>query len=67
VRCIGSTKFIRFEDVRDVGFFFFVAGWVVVCFANSGMITGSIMIILGVDKLMAGLLALKLERPAHEL
>jgi hypothetical protein len=29
---------IRFDDVRDVGFFLFVAGWIVVVFANSGVI-----------------------------
>ena len=37
---------VRFEDVRDVGFFLFVAGWTVVVFANSGVIAGSVMIIL---------------------
>ena len=40
---------------RHVGFFLFVAGWIVVVFANSGaIITGSLMIILGADRLMAG-------------
>jgi hypothetical protein len=52
-----------FEDVRDVGFFLFVVGWIVVYFANSGVIiTGSLMIILGADILIAGLLAKNLER-----
>ena len=37
---------VRFEDVRDVGFFLFVAGWIVVVFASSGVITSSRMIIL---------------------
>ena len=57
---------VRFEDVRDVGFFLFVAGWIVVVFANSGLITSSIMIILGADILIAGLPALKVERDAHD-
>jgi hypothetical protein len=35
-------------------------------FANTGVITDSLMIILGVDRLMAGLLALKVEYDAHE-
>ncbi len=48
---------VRFDDVRDVGFFLFAAGWIVVLFANSGVITGSVMIILGADILIAGLLA----------
>jgi hypothetical protein len=48
---------IRYEDVRDVGFFLFAAGFVVVAFANGGRITGSLMIILGADILIAGLLA----------
>jgi hypothetical protein len=56
---------IRFEDVRDVGFFLFVAGWIVVVFANSGVITGSLMIILGADILIAGLLAKNLEGSSH--
>ena len=38
---------VRCEDVRDVGFFLFVAGWIVVVFANGGVIiTDSLMIIL---------------------
>jgi hypothetical protein len=40
-----------------VGFFFFAGGWFVVYFANAGVITGSLMIILGADILIAGLLA----------
>jgi hypothetical protein len=28
--------FIRYEDVRDVGFFLFAAGWIVVAFAKWG-------------------------------
>jgi hypothetical protein len=49
---------IRFDDVHDVGFFLFAAGWIVVLFANSGVIiTDSLMIILGADILIAGLLA----------
>lgn len=50
---------VRFEDVRDVGFFLFASGWIVVYFANTGVITGSLMIILGVDILIAGPLALR--------
>ncbi len=57
---------VRFEDVRDVGFFLFAAGWIVVVFANSGVITGSLMIILAADILIAWLLALKVERVVHE-
>jgi hypothetical protein len=56
---------VRFEDVRDVGFFLFTAGWIVVVFANSGVITGSLMIILGADILIAELLALQVKRVAH--
>ncbi len=37
--------------------FLFAAGWIVALFANSGVITGSIMLILGADVLIAGLLA----------
>ncbi len=48
---------VQYDDVRDVGFFLFAAGWIVVLFANSGVITGSVMIILGADILIAGLLA----------
>jgi hypothetical protein len=40
---------VRFDDVRDVGFFLFVAGWIVV----------------GADILIAGLLAKNLERASH--
>ncbi len=57
---------VRFEDVRDVGFFLFAAGWIVVVFATSGVITGSVMIILGADLLIAGLLAPKAELAAHD-
>ena len=53
---------VRFEDVRDVGFFLFGQCWIVVYFANAGVITGSLLIILGADILIAGLLALKVER-----
>jgi hypothetical protein len=61
------VKAIRFEDARDVGFFLFAAGWIVVVFANSGVIiTDSLMIILGAEILIAGLLALNLERVAHD-
>ena len=57
---------VRFDDVRDVGFFLFAAGWIVVLFANSSVIiTDSLMIILGADILMAGLLAKNLERTGH--
>ena len=58
---------VRFDDARDVGFFLFVAGWIVVVFANGGVIiTGSLMIILGADILMARRPALNLERTSHE-
>ncbi len=50
------------EDIRDIGFFLVAAGWIVVVFASSGVITGSIMIIFGVDNLIARLLALNLEQ-----
>jgi hypothetical protein len=44
-----------------------VAGWIVVVFANSGVIiTDSLMIILGVDILIAGLLARKVEHAEHD-
>ena len=56
---------IRYEDVRDAGFFRFATDWIVVVFANSGVITGHLMIILGADILIAGLLALKVERVSH--
>ncbi len=58
---------VCFEGVRDVGFFLFVAGWIVVVFANNGVITGSLMIILGADILIAGLLAWKVECDTHVL
>jgi len=48
---------IRFGDVRAVGFFLFAGGWFVIYFANADVITGSLMIILGADILIAGLLA----------
>jgi hypothetical protein len=51
--------------VRDLGFFLFVAGWLVVYIANSGVPTGSLMIILGTGILIAGLLALKVEQRPH--
>jgi hypothetical protein len=57
---------VRFEDVGDIGFFLFTGGWIVVYFANGGVITGSIMFILGAGILIAGLLALKVERAAHD-
>ena len=57
---------VRIESVRDVGFFLFAAVWIVVMFANSGVITGSLMIILGADILIAGVLARKVERDAHD-
>ena len=50
---------VRFEDIRDVGFFLFAGGWFVIYFANAGIITGSLMLILGADILIAGLLALR--------
>jgi hypothetical protein len=56
---------VRFEDVRDVGFFLFAGGWFVVYFANGGGITGSLMRIVGADILLAGLLAKNLERASH--
>ena len=49
-----------------MGFFLFAAGWIVVVFANSGAPTDSLMIVLGADILIAGLLALKMERDAHD-
>ncbi len=52
--------------MRDVGFLLCVAGWIVIVFTNSGMITASLLIILGADILIAGLVALKVERGAHE-
>ena len=45
---------LRPEDVRDLSFILFATGWIVVVFANNGVITGSHMIILGEDILMAG-------------
>ncbi len=57
--------FIRYEDIRDVGFFLFVAGWIIVAFANGGRITGSHLIIFGADILIAGPLALNSERANH--
>jgi hypothetical protein len=52
--------------VRDVGFFLFVAGWIVVVFANSGVIiTDSLLIILGAGILIAGLLVSKVEEDTH--
>ena len=56
---------IHFEDVRDVGFFLFAGGWIVVYFANGGVITGSLMLILGADSLLAGLLAKNRERASQ--
>jgi hypothetical protein len=38
----------------------------VILFANGGVITGRLMIILGADILMAGLLARKVERVSHD-
>jgi hypothetical protein len=35
-------------------------------FANNGVITGYLMIILGADILIAGLLAKNMERDAHD-
>jgi len=40
-------------------------GWIVVVFANSGVITGGIMLVPGADRLMAR--ALKVERAEHGL
>ena len=57
-----GVKVVRYEPVRAVGFFLFAGGWIVVYFANGGIITGNLMIILGADILMAGLLAKNLER-----
>jgi hypothetical protein len=58
---------VRFEDVRDVGFLLFTGGWIVVYFANGGVIiTDSIMFIHGAGILIAGLLAKNLERAAHD-
>ena len=51
---------------RHVGFFLFAVCWIVVAFANSGVITGSLMIILGADRLMAGLPALKAKQVGHD-
>jgi hypothetical protein len=52
---------VRYEDVRAVGFFLFASGWFVIYFANAGVITGSLMLILGANILIAGLLALMLD------
>jgi hypothetical protein len=63
VHGIGQADIaVRLEDVHDVGFFLFAGGWIVVYFANGGVITGRLMLILGADILIAGLLALNLER-----
>jgi hypothetical protein len=40
----------------------YLASWIVVVFANGGVIMGSLMLILGADILIAGLLAKKMER-----
>jgi hypothetical protein len=49
---------IRCADICAVGLFLFRAGWIVVSFANSGaIIADSLMIILGEEILIAGLLA----------
>ena len=48
---------------RPISFSSWPVGSVV--FANSGMITGSIMIIFGADILIAGLLAKNLEQASH--
>jgi hypothetical protein len=48
---------IHFEDVRAVGFFLFAGGWIVILFANNGLITGSLMIVLDAGILIAGLLS----------
>ena len=53
---------ICFDDVRNVGFFLFAAGWIVVGFANSGVIIGSLMIILGADRLIAGRLTKRIAK-----
>ena len=53
---------VQFEDVRDVGFFLFAGGWFVIYFANTGVISGSLMLILGADILIVGLLAKTTER-----
>jgi hypothetical protein len=36
---------VRFDDRRDVGFFLFVASWIVVVFANGSVVMKSMMII----------------------
>ena len=58
-------KAVRYETVRAVGFFLFAGGWIVVYFANGGVITGSLMIIPGADSLLAGLLAKNRERASQ--
>ncbi|CAG0935561.1 hypothetical protein TFLX_04403 [Thermoflexales bacterium] len=45
---------VRCEDVCDVGFFIFAGGRFVVRFINAGVITGSLMIILDANVLIAG-------------
>jgi hypothetical protein len=40
-------------------------GWIVVVIANSSVITGNLTIILGADRLIAGLPALKVEHAEH--
>jgi hypothetical protein len=62
----NQTMYVRFEDLRDVGFFLCAGSWFVIYFANAGVITGSLMLILGADILIAGLLALRVEREAHD-
>ena len=57
------VRTVLWEDVRAIGFFLFAGGWFVVYFANGGVITGSLMIILGADILIAGLLAKNLMKP----
>lgn len=59
------TGTVLWEDVRAVGFFLFAGGCFAVYFANGGVITGSLMIILGADVLIAGLLAQRAELPMH--
>jgi len=54
----------RFENIHDVGFYPLAAGWIVVVFANSGAITGSLMLVLGADILIARLPALPAELDA---
>ena len=51
---------------RNIDALFQQCGWIVVVFANSGVITSGIMLVPGADRLMAGLLALQVEHAEHD-